>query len=114
MHARDKTTGDNLGFVKYNPVPLTWRVPFEAMEKNTNATGIRSKSLNTGDCLGQLFVSGDQTREISQIKLNTVDNGGFRKYVCGFFTQDALMVIANNAKLVGIGKPTQSDESHHK
>ena len=57
-------------------------------KRNTNATGVHSKPLIAGDCLGQLFVSGDQTREdraISQIKLNTVDNGGFRKCVCVFF-----------------------------
>jgi hypothetical protein len=54
------------------------------MGKNTNATGVRSKSLNAGDCLGQLFRSGDQTREILQINLDTVDSGVLRKCVCGF------------------------------
>ena len=71
--------------MKYNPVPLMCRVSLEAMEKNTNATDVHGKSLNDGDCLGQLYRSGNKTREISQIKLDTVDNGGFRKCVCGYF-----------------------------
>ena len=68
-------------------MPLSWRVPFETMEKNTNATGVVSKSLHDGDCLGQLNRSDDHTSEIKILQINpdTVDSGVLRKCVCGFF-----------------------------
>jgi hypothetical protein len=58
------------------------------MEKNTNATGVVSKSLHDGDCLGQLNRSDDHTSEIKILQINpdTVDSGGFRKCVCGLFS----------------------------
>ena len=79
------------------------------MDKKIHATGVCRKSLHNGDCLGQLNRSDDHTSEIKILEINpdTVDSGGFKNVSVGFFTQDALMVLAMNAKVTGIGNPTR-------